>query len=82
MRPLTPNQRLQLLALLDAGAVSRGASQPAHALAMGNALVIFKLRDLGLADSKTVHRLGRQWTEYWLTPSGVERARGLKLQAA
>lgn len=74
---LTPNQRRQLLALQDADAVSRGRSAGAANLSFANPLVIGKLRDLGLAESKTVHRLGRQWTEYWLTDIGVREATAL-----
>lgn len=77
-RAFTPNQRLHLIAMHDAGAVSRGASMPVRDLTFGSALVIGKLRDLGLADSKTVHRLGRQWTEYWLTSDGAAATEALK----
>ena len=79
---MTDNQRRQLLALFEAGAFSRISGKAAHQLAFGNTLVIGKLRDLGLADSRTVHKLGRQWTEYWLTVAGIDQARALARQTA
>jgi len=76
---LTPNQQNQLLALYTAGAYSRISAKRAEELAMGNPLVIGKLRDLGLAQSGGVRRLGQQWTEYWLSDAGFEEARRLSL---
>lgn len=74
---LTRNQKAQLLALYQATALSRGSSAAAADLTMGNTLVIGKLRDFGLAESKSVGRLGRHWTEYWLTAAGIEQARAV-----
>lgn len=80
-RPLTPAQLEQLKALLETGAISRDMGKGVHArdLAVCNPVVIGKLRDRGLADSRTV-RAGEQgmhgqFTAYWLTEEGARVAR-------
>lgn len=73
-RPLTDNQRLQLMALYTAGAMDRESGVSVDRLpqrpATANPLVIGALRDKGLAESRSRKANGRSWTEYWLTDKG------------
>ena len=78
-RPMTSNQLLQLVALFEAGALSRETGVETGALSFANTIVIGALRDRGLAASRSVRRKGRSWTEYWLTDQGADRARILKV---
>lgn len=73
-RPLTDNQRRQLVALYMAGAFSKEAGIEAARLpqapATANPLIIGALRDKGLAQSRSRRDPNRSWTEYWLTDAG------------
>lgn len=79
-RPPTPGQRAQLVQLLEAGALSRDTAAAPHHPAMHgyNAVIIGALRDRGEAESRSVRRNRRSWTEYWLTEKGAELARQIK----
>ena len=82
MKPhaFTSGQQRQLQQLLDADALDSASAKGPYDPAMRgfSAMVIGKLRDFGLADSRVV-RTGRgsQHTAYWLTPDGVTAAREL-----
>jgi hypothetical protein len=80
---LTAAQEHQLVALLRTLTRKEQAAVSVYDLQdcgnMANPLVIGALRDRGLADSQVVRpRGGSQFTAYWLTPAGVERARQLQ----
>lgn len=77
---LTPAQERQLVDLKRFGAVAEAtACGPYESACPINPLVLGKLRDLELAASRVVRKPGgSQFTAYWLTPAGVERARQLQ----
>jgi hypothetical protein len=75
--PLTASQRANLAMLRRAGAISRETGRKPYGAKMAgfNPVVMGALRAKGLADSRTVRpKGGSQFTAYWLTPAGVERA--------
>lgn len=77
-RPLTANQRQQLIALYEAGAKCRSTAVSIDQLPQGpataNPLIIGALRDKGLALSRCRQAGGRRWTAYWLTDLGYLEA--------
>jgi hypothetical protein len=80
---LTDSQQRQLVGLLQASARLEVNAVSVYDLqrlgCLANPLVIGALRDLGLADSQVIRlKGGSQFTAYWLTPAGVERARQLQ----
>ena len=80
-RPFTAAQQHQLLVLLAAHALDRDTGRGPYEPAMKgcNPVVIGKLRDFGLADSRTVRQAGgSQFTAYWLTPAGADAAKALQ----
>ena len=75
---MTFAQRLQLRQLHDVGALDRATAKGPYDLDICNPMVIGKLRDLGLVDSRTMRpKGGSQFTAYWLTPNGIVAAREL-----
>lgn len=80
-RPLTDNQRVQLVALYTSGAMDResgkAVSQLPQTPATANPLIIGALRDKGLAGSRSRKAGGHSWTEYWLTEKGRLVARDI-----
>lgn len=68
---LTDKQSRHIAELRRLGALSRERAVAAapHDL---SAMVLGKLRDLGLAQSRVRIEKKRQWTEYWLTDKGAE----------
>lgn len=75
---LTKAQRLQLLTLNRAAARGRDCGVDVYREPRLNPVVIGKLRDMGLADSRVIRPAGgSQRTAYWLTPDGLEAAERL-----
>ena len=76
---LTPNQEAHLLKLLDLKAFTPEKAVVAvdhhYALSTG---VLGKLRDYGLAESRSREQKRRRWTEYYLTEAGAKRAIALR----
>ncbi len=76
----TPRQVDQLAQLLAAGALSHEDAKHQFDAGMSGCspLVLGKLRDMDLADSRVMRpRGGSQVTAYWLTPAGARTARRL-----
>lgn len=70
---LTENQKRHVDDLRRVGATSRERSVPAVTdEARLSPMVLGRLRDRGLVESRVRVRNKRQWTEYWLTDKAAE----------
>lgn len=75
----TRAQTLNLLLLLRRKAIGEAKAVSIYDEQKLNPVVIGKLRDKGLAESKVQRRgRGHQFTVYWLTPAGEKAAKKVR----